>query len=76
MSGTGRLLWVYCSDCGRERDVDPSTLCRCPATTPFPRSPIAWACGSRKITTRPELYPMGIEAMRARWGGTQRACRT
>ena len=21
-----RLLWVYCSECGRERDVDPSTL--------------------------------------------------
>jgi hypothetical protein len=21
-----RLLWVYCRECGRERDVDPATL--------------------------------------------------
>jgi hypothetical protein len=33
------------------------------------------ACGSRKITTRPELYPGGIEAMRAKWGCKQPAAR-
>ena len=31
------------------------------------------ACGSRKIRTVPELYPGGIEAMRARWGGKPRS---
>ena len=57
-----KLLWVYCCDCGHERDVDPAAL------------PLSWntpvpligthmkcsACGSRKINTKPELYPGGV----------------
>jgi hypothetical protein len=31
----GRLLWVYCRECGRERDVDPATL---PLPRECPRS--------------------------------------
>jgi hypothetical protein len=52
-----KLLLIYCCDCGQERDVDPASL------------PLSWntpvlligthmkcsACGSRKITTKPEL---------------------
>jgi hypothetical protein len=65
---SGKLLWVYCCDCGRERDVDPGSL-------PLPRDfpvPKVWTrmrcsvCGSRKVNTKPELYPGGIEAMRRR----------
>jgi hypothetical protein len=33
------------------------------------------ACGSRKVYTAPELYPGGIAAMRARWGGKQPSAR-
>jgi hypothetical protein len=66
-----RLLWVYCRECGRERDLDPSTV---PLPGEFPVPEVGKcmkcsACGSRKIHTAPELYPGGIEAMRARWGG-------
>jgi hypothetical protein len=48
-----RLLWVYCNECGRERDVDPSTL---PLPGDYPVPKVAnrikcSACGSRKITT-------------------------
>ena len=66
-----RLLWVYCCECGRERDLDPAIL-PLPADYPVPEVGTRMkcsACGSRKINTRPELYPGGIEAMRARWGG-------
>jgi hypothetical protein len=66
-----RLLWVYCSECGRERDLDPATL-PLPGDYPVPdvgKRMKCSACGSRKITTRPELYPGGIEAMRERSGG-------
>jgi DNA-directed RNA polymerase subunit RPC12/RpoP len=66
-----KLLWGYCTTCGRERDLDPGTI-------PLPRDyPVPDAgkrmkctyCGSKKIDTRPELYPGGIVAMRERWGG-------
>lgn len=65
----GRLMWVYCCDCGRELDIDPSTLAL-PADTPIPslgrRHMKCSVCGSRKIDTRPELYPGGIGAARGR----------
>jgi len=61
-----KLLWVYCCDCGHEREVDPAAL------------PLSWntpvpligthmkcsACGSHKINTKPELYPGGVATMR------------
>ena len=61
--------WVYCCDCGRERDVDPLSL-PLPGETPVPsvgKCMKCSACGSRKIDARPELYPGGIVAMRERW---------
>jgi hypothetical protein len=67
-----RLLWVYCRECGRERDVPPATL-PLPGEYPVPdvgKRMRCTACGSRKIHTAPELYPGGIAAMRARWGRT------
>ncbi len=63
----GKLMWVYCCDCCRERDIDPSTL-SLPDDTPVPnlgrRFMKCSACGSRKVDTRPELYPGGIPAKR------------
>jgi len=64
----GKLLWLYCRDCFRERDVDPSTI-PLPPDVPVPAigKRIKYsACGSRKIDSRPELYPGGIEAQRGR----------
>ena len=61
-----KLLWVYCCDCGHERDVNPATV-PLPAKTPVPavgKHMKCSACGSRKINTKPELYPGGVEAMR------------
>ena len=63
-----KLLWVYCSECGRERDMNPATV-PLPPETPVPevgKHMKCLACGSRKIDVRPELYPGGIVAMRAR----------
>ncbi|MEQ1612964.1 MAG: hypothetical protein ABL904_09435 [Hyphomicrobiaceae bacterium] len=61
----GKLLWVYCNDCGPERDVDPASL-ELTGNTPVPglgrRHIKCSTCGSRKIDTKPELYPAGIEA--------------
>jgi hypothetical protein len=64
----GKLLWLYCRECFRERDVDPSTI-PLPPDVPVPAigKRIKYsACGSRKIDSRPELYPGGIEAQRGR----------
>ena len=61
-----KLLWVYCCDCGHERDVNPATV-PLPAETPVPaigKHMKCSACGSRKINTKPELYPGGAKAMR------------
>ncbi len=63
-----KLLWVYCTSCGRERDVDPSSLAL-PSDTPVPglgrRHMKCSACGSRKIDTKPELYPGGTSRRRS-----------
>ncbi len=73
-----RLLWVYCQECGRERDLDPSTL-PLPGEHPVPevgKRMRCSACGSRKVHTAPELYPGGMEAMRTRWGSRQPSARS
>ncbi len=64
----GKLLWCYCRDCCRERDVDPAKI---PLPPEFPVPKVGSrmkcsACGSRAVETKPELYPGGIEAMRKR----------
>ena len=56
-----KLLWVYCTDCGHERDVTPATI-PLPPETPVPdvgKHMKCSVCGSRKINTKPELYPGG-----------------
>jgi hypothetical protein len=70
-----KLLWCYCDvhagGCGRERDVDPASL-GLPPGTPVPglgrRHMRCSRCGSKAIETRPELYPGGVLAWRARGG--------
>ena len=57
-----KLLWVYCCDCGHERDVNPATV-PLPADTPVPdvgKHIKCSVCGSRKINTKPELYVGGV----------------
>jgi hypothetical protein len=64
----GKLLWVYCRHCGHERDLNPATV-PLHRNTPVPdvaKHMKCSNCGSRKITTGPELYPGGIHAIRAR----------
>ena len=64
----GKLLWVYCCDCDRERDIEPLSI-GLPAETPVPsvgKRMKCSACGSRKIDAKPELYPGGVVAKRER----------
>ncbi len=64
-----KLLWVYCRDCGHERDVNPSNV-PLPGDTPVPdvgKKMKCSKCGSRAIETKPELYPGGVVAMREPW---------
>ena len=61
-------MWAYCRDCHHERDVNPATV-PLPPETPAPeigKRMKCSNCGSRNVTTALELYPGGIEAMRAR----------
>lgn len=57
-----KLLWLYCNDCGRERDVDPASI-------PLPGAfavPLVGTrlrcskCGGRNVTSAPELHPGGV----------------
>jgi hypothetical protein len=60
-----KLLWVYCRDCGHERDVNPATV-PLPAVTLVPevsKHMKCSVCGSRKINTKPGCNP-GVAAMR------------
>jgi hypothetical protein len=53
-----KLLWIYCTSCGRERDVSPKTV-PLPPAVPVPeisKHMKCSVCGSRKINTKPELY--------------------
>lgn len=63
-----KLLWVYCTDCGHERDVTPGAV-PLPADTPVPdvaKRMKCSKCGSRKINSKPQLYPGGVAGMRDR----------
>jgi hypothetical protein len=68
LSRAGKLLWLYCCDCGRERDIEPASL-PLPPDIPVPlvgQRMKCSACGSRKINAKPELYPGGVHLMRQR----------
>ena len=68
LEATSKLAWVYCNACGRERDVPPGDL-GLPMDTLVPEAGkrlVCSACGGRKVTVKPELYPGGVEAMRKR----------
>lgn len=72
----GKLLWLYCCDCCRERDVDPATI-PLPAAFPVPEVGARMKCskcGSRRIDARPELYPGGVLAIRKRHAGMIGPC--
>lgn len=69
----GKLLWLYCQDCGHEREVPPLSI-GLPATQPVPevgRKMVCSRCGSRAISTAPELFPGGVLAQRAKATGSQ-----
>ena len=65
----GRLLWCYCLDCQHEAEIDPG------ASGLFDDIPVPEAgrhfkcsrCGSRMVTTRPQVYnePTSVRAARA-----------
>ena len=68
----GKLAWVYCNACGRERDLRPASL-GLSMETPLPEAGkrlVCSACGGRSVTVKPELYPGGVEAMRRRHRGS------
>ena len=64
---SGRLLWVYCRTCYRERDFEPVTLTFAldqPVPSAGKRMRCS-ACGGRNISTAPEHVPGGVVALRA-----------
>ena len=66
-----KLLWLYCRSCGHEVDLDPATL-PLPADVPVPQIGQRMrcsVCGSKAIDAKPELYPGGVVAQRARCRG-------
>jgi len=62
-----KLLWVYCRDCGHERDVNPANV-PLPGDTPVPdvgKHMRCSVCQSKNIDTT----PTAALTMRARWHG-------
>ena len=68
-----RLLWVYCRECGRERDVDPSTL-PLPGAHPVPEVGNRMV-GNRKITDRPRPAALADRPETIRRGEVRRVPR-
>lgn len=69
LSRAGKLLWCWCAECGRERDLGSATV-PLPDDYPVPdvgARMVCTSCGGRKVRTAPELYPGGIAAHRERW---------
>ena len=59
----GKLLWLYCNDCGYEREVLPLSIglhAEQPVPTTGKRLKCS-KCGSKKISSKPELYPGGLK---------------
>jgi hypothetical protein len=64
----GKLLWLYCRDCLRERDVDPSTI-PLPPDVPVPeigKHMKCSACGSRDRLRRLITRLLGLGQYRDR----------
>lgn len=62
LARAGQLLWLYCPDCHREREVAPLSI-GLPPDQPVPtagRRLVCSQCGSRRIESKPELYPGGL----------------
>jgi hypothetical protein len=67
----GKLAWLCCNYCGRERGLPPSVL-GLPMKTPAPevgKRLTYLAFDGRSVTVKPELYPGRTEAMRRRHHG-------
>jgi hypothetical protein len=60
----GKLLWVYCCECGKEREIEPGSL-PLPRGTPVPglgrKHLVCSSCGSKRIDTKPQLYPTPLD---------------
>ena len=55
-----KLLWVYCCDCGRERDADPA-LVTLPAATTVPSTAKYMKCSSCGSRSTPSLSSIQAE---------------
>lgn len=55
----GKLAWVYCNACVRERDLRPGDLGLAPETLgpEAGKRLVCSDCRERKVTVQPELYP-------------------
>lgn len=63
-----KLLWLYCTACGHEREIDPTSM-GIGLETPVPEvgaRMVCSRCGSRKVHTAPQLYDVTLAEMRAR----------
>lgn len=61
-----KLIWLYCRECGREREIDPTTL-GIDLETPVPdvgSRMVCSRCGSRKVHAALQLYAMTLAEMR------------
>ena len=54
-----KLVWLYCSACHHEVEVDPASL-KLPPSTPVPAVRLhvkCSKCGGREIESKPQLHP-------------------
>lgn len=62
----GRLLWLYCTDCGHEAEVPPASLgLRLSLAVPMVKHHLVCSqCGSRRIDSRPQLHARPLAEIR------------
>lgn len=63
----GRVIWLYCCECGHEAEPKPDAL-GLPMSTPVPdvsRALKCSKCGSRNTCSRPQLHDKPLAVIRA-----------
>ncbi len=66
LTSSGKLIWLYCYDCGHEQEIPPEML-PLPVSVPVPDvgKPLKCSkCGSQKISSKPQLYERPIHEIR------------
>ncbi len=71
LEAQGKRVWIWCSDCFREKEVWPSAIgVEMRLTVPELKIRLRCSgCGSRKIDCKPQIHEIPLEEIRRKYRG-------